>query len=80
MSVSPTAEQIGAYDARHREHLVALARQLTSSASLKRQRRSVQGPLLLSGRFAARIGQRTTTRVNLCPGNIEIFNLQTAAG
>jgi phosphotransferase system HPr (HPr) family protein len=30
-----SAERIGANDARHREHLVALARQLTSSASLK---------------------------------------------
>ena len=35
MSVLQKAKQIGAYDARHREHLVALARQLTSSASLK---------------------------------------------
>src|SRR5207244_7573157 len=29
------AEEIGAHDARHREHLMAPARQLTSSASLK---------------------------------------------
>jgi hypothetical protein len=33
-------EWIGANDARHREHLMALARQLTSSASLKGKRMS----------------------------------------
>jgi hypothetical protein len=32
---SAKAEEIGAHDARHREHLMAPARQLTSSASLK---------------------------------------------
>ena len=45
--------RIGAYDARHREHLMALARQLTSSASLKKVQ--VLSPLLLKwGRGAAR--------------------------
>src|SRR5258707_5147914 len=34
-SLFRSAKRIGANDARHREHLVALARQLTSSASLK---------------------------------------------
>jgi len=34
-SVPPKAVRIGANDARHREHLMAPARQLTSSASLK---------------------------------------------
>src|ERR1051326_8638982 len=51
---SANVARIGANDARHREHLVALARQLTSSASLL-----VQGsgpiPLLLKwGHVAAR--------------------------
>src|SRR5205807_6425188 len=44
--LSARARWIGANDARHREHLMALARQLTSSASLK-CKVQVLSPLLL---------------------------------
>src|SRR5436190_8994229 len=51
---SANGPRIGANDARHREHLMALARQLTSSASLL-GKVQVQSPLLLKwGHVAAR--------------------------